>query len=106
MLRARNLSRTFASGASAFRDLSFDVEQGELIGVVGTSGCGKSTLLRVIAGFDRGEGSLTLHRREISGLSPLVGLVFQEPRLMPWLTVRANVALGLAGRHLPATVRA
>jgi sulfonate transport system ATP-binding protein len=101
MLRARNLSRTFPSGAKAFQDLSFDVEQGEVIGVVGTSGCGKSTLLRVIAGFDRGEGSITLHRQEITGLSPLVGLVFQEPRLMPWLSVRRNVEFGLATKRVP-----
>jgi sulfonate transport system ATP-binding protein len=81
------------------------VAQGEIVGVVGTSGCGKSTLLRVIAGLDRGEGTLALHGRQIEGLSELVGLVFQEPRLMPWLTVRQNAAFGLAGKGISRAER-
>jgi len=105
ILEARQLERTFPSGTRAFRGLSFDVREGEIVGVVGTSGCGKSTLLRVISGFDRGEGSITLHGQEIRGLSPRVGLVFQEPRLMPWLSIRRNVAFGLATKRVPATER-
>ncbi len=105
MLEARNLSRTFPGGAQAFRGLSFEVAQGEVLGIVGTSGCGKSTLLRVIAGFDRGEGSITLHGQEIRGLSPLVGLVFQEPRRMPWLSVRRNVEFGMLTKRVPPAER-
>jgi len=105
MLSARNLSRTFPNGKQAFRDLSFDVHEGEVVGVVGTSGSGKSTLLRVIAGFDHGDGRIMLHQREITKISPLIGLVFQEPRLMPWLSVRRNVELGLAVKRVPRADR-
>ncbi|HUI72514.1 MAG TPA: ABC transporter ATP-binding protein [Spirochaetia bacterium] len=100
LLEAVALTRTFPNGTTAFRDLSFSVRQGEIVGIVGTSGSGKSTLLRVIAGLDRGNGSITLHGKEICGLSPLLGLVFQEPRLMPWLTVKQNASFGLGGKGL------
>jgi sulfonate transport system ATP-binding protein len=101
LLAADGLCRTFPNGTSAFRGLSFSVHAGEVVGILGTSGCGKSTLLRVMAGLDRGTGSLLLHGAPITGLSPLVGLVFQEPRLMPWLTVRGNAAFGLAAMTIP-----
>jgi sulfonate transport system ATP-binding protein len=101
LLLADGLCRTFPNGAAAFRGLSFRVRAGEVVGILGTSGCGKSTLLRVISGLDPGTGSLRLHGTQITGLSPRIGLVFQEPRLMPWLTVRQNAAFGLVSRRIP-----
>ncbi len=76
------------------------VEPGQLVALIGPNGSGKSTLLRVIAGLlapDRGEA--TLDGRPIHGPDPRIGLVFQEPRLLPWRTTEANVAypLELAG---------
>jgi NitT/TauT family transport system ATP-binding protein len=76
------------------------VEPGELVALIGPNGSGKSTLLRVIGGLlatDRGEA--LLDGRAIAGPDPRVGLVFQEPRLLPWRTTEANVAypLELAG---------
>ena len=105
VLAAVDLSRTFPNGTAAFRGLSFRIAEGEIIGILGTSGCGKSTLLRVIAGLDRGEGSITLHGDRITGLSPRIGLVFQEPRLMPWLTVKRNAAFGLSARGVSGEER-
>lgn len=80
----------------ALESVSMIVGQGEIVSVVGTSGCGKSTLLRIVAGLDSATtGAVKLEGREIKGPSPDIGVVFQEPRLMPWLTVRENVRLGL-----------
>ena len=98
---ADGLCRTFPNGTAAFRGLSFRVRAGEVVGILGTSGCGKSTLLRVISGLDRGSGSLRLHGAQITGLSSRIGLVFQEPRLMPWLTVKQNAAFGLVSQKVP-----
>jgi len=80
------------------------VEPGELVALIGPNGSGKSTLLRVIGGLlapDRGEA--LLDGRPIAGSDAKVGLVFQEPRLLPWRTTEANVAypLELAGRPAP-----
>ncbi len=100
MLALNHLTRTFPNGKQAFQDLSLNVGQGEIIGILGTSGCGKSTLLRVIAGLDRAEGAIALDGVPVTGLSRQIGLVFQEPRLLPWLTVAENVAFGLEGAQL------
>lgn len=100
MLEIRDLTRTFPNGKQAFKDLTLRVDDGEIVGILGTSGCGKSSLLRVIAGLDQSEGEVLLDGRAVSGLSSNVGLVFQEPRLMPWLTVQENAEFGLLGRNL------
>ncbi|MFK4998309.1 ATP-binding cassette domain-containing protein [Bacillus sp. N9] len=91
MLAAKNISRTFNGGKAGFENISFTIEQGEIIGILGTSGCGKSTLLRVLSGLDDGyKGSFTLENGK-------VGMMFQEPRLMPWLSVQDNVSFGVKG---------
>lgn len=101
MLEILNLTRTFPNGKQAFKDLTLHVDDGEIVGILGTSGCGKSSLLRVIAGLDSAAGDVLLDGIPVSGRSPNVGLVFQEPRLMPWLTVQENAEFGLLGRNLP-----
>ncbi|MDQ6671967.1 MAG: ABC transporter ATP-binding protein, partial [Chloroflexota bacterium] len=66
---------------------------------VGASGCGKSTLLRVIGGLETGfSGQVSVGGSRVQGPSQAVGLVFQEPRLFPWLDVASNVAFGLSER--------
>jgi sulfonate transport system ATP-binding protein len=78
-----------------FGRLELDVRPEEVVAVVGPSGCGKSTLLRLIAGLERPDaGRIMVGEREVSGTSHEVGLVFQEPRLLPWLDVAKNVAFG------------
>jgi ABC-type nitrate/sulfonate/bicarbonate transport system ATPase subunit len=79
-----------------------DVAPGEIVAIVGPSGCGKSTLLRLIAGLDtRFSGEIRVADTAVRGPDPRVGLVFQEPRLFPWLTVARNVAFGLRDESAP-----
>jgi sulfonate transport system ATP-binding protein len=88
-------------GAAGARHLALDridlaVGEHEAVALVGTSGCGKTTLLRIVSGLERAtDGQLTLGGDAVTGPRRDVGVVFQEPRLMPWLTVRENVRLAL-----------
>src|SRR5271154_168105 len=73
--------------------VSLSVRRGEIVSLVGPSGCGKSTLLRIVAGLDRNyEGGVLLNGTPQQGPSSRMGVVFQEPRLLPWLSVADNVA--------------
>jgi ABC-type nitrate/sulfonate/bicarbonate transport system ATPase subunit len=93
---------TPAGDVPAFRDLDLEVQRGEVLALLGPSGCGKSTLLRIVAGLDDlSAGELEVPRHPDG--RPDAGIVFQDAHLLPWLTVRDNVALGLryrANRHL------
>ncbi|MFZ2868668.1 ATP-binding cassette domain-containing protein, partial [Zavarzinia sp.] len=105
MLTIRNLGKTYEDGTRALSGIELQVEAGEILAVVGGSGCGKSTLLRLIAGLDRPTtGQVLVDGEVIAEPHPHVGVVFQEARLFPWLTVAENVGFGL--RDLPAAERA
>lgn len=104
-LVARDVSKQFtAPDGSAFlalRSASLEVGAGKFISLIGPSGCGKSTLLRLIAGLDvPSTGELFVGAEEIKGPSASRGLVFQDPNLFPWLTVRRNVESGLVARGI------
>jgi NitT/TauT family transport system ATP-binding protein len=80
-------------------EIDFAVGPSEFVALLGPSGCGKSTLLRLIAGLERpGSGRIFVSGNEIEGPDPSRILVFQDPTLYPWRTVRQNVALGLEAR--------
>ena len=98
VLDIRGLSKTYADGTQALAGVDLSVEAGEIVALIGGSGCGKTTLLRLIAGLDRGSaGTITLDGEGIAAPHASVGLVFQEPRLLPWLAVADNVGFGLDG---------
>ncbi|HEY8731464.1 MAG TPA: ABC transporter ATP-binding protein [Candidatus Limnocylindria bacterium] len=79
--------------------VALEVEPSEIVALVGPSGCGKSTLLRLVSGLDaRFEGRISVGGREVRGPDRAVGVVFQEPRLFPWLSLADNVAFGLPDR--------
>jgi len=83
----------------ALDGISFSIAAGELVSLVGPSGCGKSTLLRLIAGLDlQDSGELLVGKKKIAGPNAERGLVFQDPNLFPWLTVRRNIEVGLVAR--------
>ncbi len=97
MLEISALSKRF-DRAPALDPIDFAVADGEIVAILGTSGAGKSTLLRIIAGIERASsGEVRLDGRPVTAPTPKLGFVFQEPRLMPWLSVRDNVAFGLEG---------
>ncbi len=106
-LRIENISKSFSATDSAtaptlaLDGVSLTVAAGELISIIGPSGCGKSTLLRLIAGLDRPDaGELYVGAEPITDPSAERGLVFQDPNLFPWLTVRGNIQTGLVARGL------
>ena len=106
-LRAVGISKHFsraeesAETTHALDHASLTVAPGELVSLIGPSGCGKSTLLRLIAGLDTPDsGELFVGAEPILGPSAERGLVFQDPNLFPWLTVRANIESGLVARGL------
>jgi NitT/TauT family transport system ATP-binding protein len=81
--------------------IDITMEPGEFVALLGPSGCGKSTLLRLASGLERPrEGRIVMSGREIDGPHPSRILMFQDPTLYPWRTVRQNVALGLETRGL------
>jgi len=72
--------------------LSLNVARGEIVSLVGPSGCGKSTLLRIAAGLDlHYEGEVRINGSRQYGPTPQIGIIFQEPRLLPWLSVADNI---------------
>jgi ABC-type nitrate/sulfonate/bicarbonate transport system ATPase subunit len=104
-LRVQSVEKRFAAadgtvGATlALAGVSLEIAAGELVSILGPSGCGKSTLLRLIAGLDHpGSGRLLVGEESITGPSAERGLVFQDPNLFPWLTVRQNIQAGLVAR--------
>jgi NitT/TauT family transport system ATP-binding protein len=81
--------------------ISLGIEPGELVSLLGPSGCGKSTLLRLVAGLDTPTaGTIQADGAEIHGPDPSRVVMFQDPTLYPWRTVKANVSLGLEARGL------
>jgi sulfonate transport system ATP-binding protein len=99
MLVLDRLGKTYPNGVHALGGVSLEVELGEILAVIGGSGCGKSTLLRAVAGLDpASEGTVILDGERIGAPHEKIGIIFQEPRLLPWLKVADNVGFGLHGR--------
>jgi sulfonate transport system ATP-binding protein len=108
-LRIDTVSKQFRVNGAPLKVLDavdLSIAPGEFLTIVGASGCGKSTLLRLVAGLDREfQGTVILDGKRVTEPSLDRGLVFQEPRLFPWLTVAQNVALGLLNSPLDKVAR-
>ena len=96
------VGKAFGTGPAALpvlSELELRIAGGEFVALLGPSGCGKSTLLRLIAGLERPTaGTVRLGDRVVTDVDPRCAVVFQEPRLLPWRTIAANVALGVRRR--------
>ncbi|WP_406817695.1 ABC transporter ATP-binding protein [Mycobacterium sp. M23085] len=98
----RGVNRTFGTHI-VLRDVDIEIEPGEVVALLGASGSGKSTLLRLIAGLDGpNSGRIEVDGQAVRGVDPRCAVVFQEPRLLPWRSLSANVEFGLT----PGTGRA
>ena len=104
-LHIREVSKSFPAPDDVLKRrpaldrISFSVAVGELVSLIGPSGCGKSTILRLIAGLDTADsGELLIGSEPITNPNAERGLVFQDPNLFPWLTVRRNIEAGLVAR--------
>jgi NitT/TauT family transport system ATP-binding protein len=106
-LSIRNLAVRFGA-RTILNAINLDIREGEFLCIVGSSGSGKTTLLRVLAGLARpAEGAVLFEGTEISGPSRDRAIIFQDysKALLPWRTVRGNVALSLEARSVPAGER-
>lgn len=102
-LEINHITKYFNLGKEQFPALDnihFEVASGEFICILGPSGCGKTTLLKIIAGIEQqASGQILLEGNSIEGTGPERGMIFQEPRLFPWLTLKENVEFGIKGRY-------
>lgn len=104
-VRLRNLTKSYTlSGRKldVLRGVNLDIRAGSSLAIVGASGSGKTTLLRILAGLeDADHGSVLIDGQPIQGVGTDRAVIFQEPRLLPWLTVIDNVAFGLKVQGVP-----
>lgn len=99
-LLVQGLAKTYpGAGEPVFDEVNFEIAKGEFACIIGHSGCGKTTILNVLAGLEEAsQGTVIMDQREVSGPSLERGVVFQSHALMPWLTVRQNVAFAVKSR--------
>jgi sulfonate transport system ATP-binding protein len=96
MLVLDAVDKTYPNGVHALERFSANINLGEIVAIIGGSGCGKSTLLRAVSGLDPAtSGSVTLDGVTITAPHAKIGIIFQEPRLLPWLSVADNIGFGL-----------
>jgi sulfonate transport system ATP-binding protein len=104
MLVLDAVDKTYPNGVHALERFSATINLGEIVAIIGGSGCGKSTLLRAVSCLDPAtSGSVTLDGVTITAPHAKIGIIFQEPRLLPWLSVADNIGFGLG--DVPADVR-
>jgi NitT/TauT family transport system ATP-binding protein len=106
IVELRDITKRFGDGPLVLDRITFAAQPGEFVSLLGPSGCGKSTLLRLIAGLSPvSGGSLLVAGRTPDDAAADLAFVFQEPTLLPWLTVGRNVELALKLRGMPAAAR-
>lgn len=98
-IKLENVWKQFGNTV-VLKGINLELKSGEFLAIVGRSGCGKSTLLRLISGIEPiTSGSILLDQQRINGTHPLLRIMFQDDRLLPWKTVLENVELGLQKKN-------
>jgi NitT/TauT family transport system ATP-binding protein len=109
LLELKQVSKSYPHAKGSLRvlnEISFSVERGEFIAIVGPSGCGKSTLLRIINGIvPATSGQVLYDGHQVDDINPECAMVFQSFALLPWLSVKANIELGLEARRIAPAER-
>jgi NitT/TauT family transport system ATP-binding protein len=107
LVSIRGVSHSFGGDVAALDGIDLEVPDGQFVAIVGPSGCGKSTLLSLVAGLRRpSRGAVLCDGEPITAPIPRkVGMVFQEPNLLPWMSAIDNVAFPLKLRHVPKPER-
>ena len=104
ILRLKNISKTYHqqdASLTLLKDINLTIHPGEFVCIVGVPGSGKSTLLRMLAGLDKSfSGDISQSGKSIAGAGVNCGIVFNEPRLLPWFTLSENIALALQSSDL------
>jgi NitT/TauT family transport system ATP-binding protein len=107
LVEFRHVAKRFGPGPLVLDDITLSAAAGDFISIIGQSGCGKSTLLRLVAGLSPiSSGSLTIHGVSPSEAAAEMAFVFQEPTLLPWLTVAKNIEMPQRLHGVPAAERA
>lgn len=103
ILRLENIRKDFEIGGKTVQvlhDINFNVKKGEIISLIGSSGCGKSTILKLIINLeDQTCGNIYLDDEPVTSPSEKINMIFQEPRLFPWLTVEENIVFTLNKKY-------
>lgn len=105
IIEINNLSKIFKNNKDediiALKNINLSIKRGEFVSIIGSSGCGKSTLLRIIAGLETEyDGNITMNDKPILSPSRDRGVIFQDHRLLPWLTVSENIEFSLKDDQL------
>ena len=107
ILEVKNVSQSYRTGsgeagAQVLDNVSLRLTEGEIVGLLGRSGSGKSSLLRIISGLAKPtEGEVLFREEAVTGPYDSISMVFQSAALFPWLSVLANVELGLRAKKVP-----
>ena len=102
VIKATNVKKIYYPDILALEGFDFEMQPGEIVSLVGPSGCGKTTFLRIVAGYEPiQEGKVYFNGGEILGTDPRRQVIFQDIRILPWLTVSQNMEIPLIAKKLP-----
>ncbi len=105
-IRLEQVTKQYGQGATILDGISATIQPGEFVSIIGPSGCGKSTLLKLVAGLSPiTSGNIVMERLTLVNARRITSFIFQDPTLLPWRTVRANVGLGLELEGVPRARR-